>query len=327
MNDPTQIELKNPPKDGISNVCFHPTDPDVLLVSSWDKTLRLYNVDRNELLQTFNTNAAILDCCFGDGNVVYFGGLDRKVKMINLDTNEESVIGEHDAPVSCVCYGAVTKRVYTGSWDTTLRVWDAQTRTEEHRLQLNCKVFSMDLRDDKLAVAMSDRKTHIYDIHNMSAPWQERETTLKYMLKCIRLMPNGQGYACSAIEGRVAFEYFDMSPEVQAKRYAFKSHRLTINDTEVVYPVNSLSFHPKLGTFASGGSDCVVNIWDGANRKRVKHMTGYPDEIASLSFNHDGSKLAIASSYTFDEGERDHAPDTIFIKDIADSDVAPRTVA
>lgn len=56
-------------------------------------------------------------------------------------------------------------------------------------------------------------------------------------------------------------------------------------------------------------------------------MTGYPDEIASLSFNHDGSKLAIASSYTFDEGERDHAPDTIFIKYISDPDVAPRIVA
>ena len=160
--------------------------------------------------------------------------------MDPLQVGCRSVVSkEHRIDAFCI------ERVYTGSWDTTLRVWDAQTSTEEHRLQLNYKVFSMDLRDDKLAVAMSDRKTHIYDIRDMSSPWQERETTLKYMLKCIRLMPNGQGYACSAIEGRVAFEYFDMSPEVQAKRYAFKSHRLTINDTEVVYPVNSLSFHPK----------------------------------------------------------------------------------
>lgn len=42
MNDPTQIELKNPPNDGISNVCFHPTDPDCLLVSSWDKVSFLF---------------------------------------------------------------------------------------------------------------------------------------------------------------------------------------------------------------------------------------------------------------------------------------------
>lgn len=37
--------------------------------------------------------------------------------------------------------------------------------------------------------------------------------------------------------------------------------------------------------------------------------------------------LAIACSYTFDEGERDSAPDTVFIKRIQDSDVAPRVVA
>jgi hypothetical protein len=42
MNDPTQIELKDPPNDGISNVCFHPTDPDCLLVSSWDKVSFLF---------------------------------------------------------------------------------------------------------------------------------------------------------------------------------------------------------------------------------------------------------------------------------------------
>lgn len=82
----------------------------------------------------------------------------------------------------------------------------------------------------------------------------------------------------------------------------------------------------RYGTFASGGSDAVVNIWDGIHRKRLKHITGYPDEISSLAFNNDGSLLAIASSYTFDEGSRDHAPDTIYIRRIVDSDVAPRIV-
>lgn len=113
------------------------------------------------------------------------------------------------------------------------------------RIELQHKVFSMDLQNDKLAIAMSEQKTHVYDIRDMSQPWQVRETSLRYMSKCIRLMPNGQGFALSSIEGRVAIEYFDMSPEVQAKKYAFKSHRQTVQDTEVVYPVNALAFHPK----------------------------------------------------------------------------------
>jgi WD40 repeat protein len=38
---------------------------------------------------------------------------------------------------------------------------------------------------------------------------------------------------------------------------------------DVVYPVNAMAFHEPYGTFATGGSDGVVNIWDGNNKKRL----------------------------------------------------------
>jgi hypothetical protein len=53
------------------------------------------------------------------------------------------------------------------------------------------------------------------------------------------------GFALSSIEGRVAIEYFDMAPETQAKKYAFKCHRATQNGTDLVYPVNTMAFHPR----------------------------------------------------------------------------------
>lgn len=46
----------------------------------------------------------------------------------------------------------------------------------------------------------------------------------------------------------------------------------------------------------------MVNIWDGKNKKRLWQSSAYPTGIASLSFNHDGTRLAIASSYTFEQG-------------------------
>jgi hypothetical protein len=52
----------------------------------------------------------------------------------------------------------------------------------------------------------------------------------------------------SSVEGRVAVEYFDPSPEAQSKKYAFKCHR----QGDLVYPVNAMSFHPVYGTFATG---------------------------------------------------------------------------
>lgn len=66
------------------------------------------------------------------------------------------------------------------------------------------------------------------------------------------LRPGGQGYVLSSIEGRVAVEYLDPSPEVQKKKYAFKCHRLKESSMEQVYPVNAVSFHSVHNTFATG---------------------------------------------------------------------------
>lgn len=60
----------------------------------------------------------------------------------------------------------------------------------------------------------------------------------------------------------------------------------------------------RFGTFATGGCDGVVAVWDGENRRRVAQFHNYPTSIASLDFNHDGSILAIACSYTFEEGDK-----------------------
>jgi len=151
----------------------------------------------------------------------------------------------------------------------------------------------------------------------------------------------------SSIEGRVAVEYLDLSPEVQKKKYAFKCHRLKEEGVEKIYPVNdirwkwsklleelhkfeflnsphvdesvtkkisftwqqiwqvcfgkvwkiihcySFSFHGGYNTFATGGSDGYVNIWDGFNKKRLCQFHKYPTSISSLAFSHDGTYILL----------------------------------
>ena len=67
----------------------------------------------------------------------------------------------------------------------------------------------------------------------------------------------------------MAVEYLDPSAEAQKKKYAFKCHRMKENGIENIYPVNAISFHKEYNTFATGGSDGYVNIWDGYNKKRL----------------------------------------------------------
>ena len=44
----TEYQLKSPPEDGISAVEFSPSQNNMLLVSSWDRTIRLYDITSNE---------------------------------------------------------------------------------------------------------------------------------------------------------------------------------------------------------------------------------------------------------------------------------------
>jgi cell cycle arrest protein BUB3 len=48
-----------------------------------------------------------------------------------------------------------------------------------------------------------------------------------------------------------------------------------------------------------------VNIWDGKNQRKLIQFRKYPTSISALQFNNDGSMLAIASSYTFEQGEQE----------------------
>lgn len=88
-------------------------------------------------------------------------------------------------------------------------------------------------------------------VRNVAVPQDRRESSLKHQTRCIRISPDCRGtsrvdlqtslpqaaqltmafrplccvcsgYVLTSVEGRVAVEYFDNSPEVQAKRYAFK---------------------------------------------------------------------------------------------------------
>lgn len=130
----------------------------------------------------------------------------------------------------------------------------------------------------------------------------------------------------SSIEGRVAVEYLDTSPEAQKKKYAFKCHRIKENQLELIYPVNAISFHSLYNTFATGGSDGFVNIWDGFNKKRLCQFHRYNAGVVSLSFSHDGSVLAIGVSNTHDMEYPPSAIDEkeIYIRYVNDQETKPK---
>lgn len=256
-----------------------------------------------------------------------------------MESGEQTVLSSHEAGAKSVVYDATHDMVISGAWDSTLHV-HLRSKPDHvpNMIQLPSKPFSISLTATKVVVAMASRAVHIYELETLAQlaaqssqappnilevePWQRRESSLKFMTRAVSCMSNDAGYASSSIEGRVAVEWFDPSQESQARKYAFKCHRQTVDGVDVVYPVNALAFHPSYGTFASGGGDGVVALWDGVAKRRIRQYQKYPASVAALSFSSDGRYLAVAVSPGFEDGQEnlEDAVVKVFIRELSDSE-------
>ncbi|KAH6908471.1 WD40 repeat-containing protein [Coprinopsis sp. MPI-PUGE-AT-0042] len=321
--DPTStITLPSLPFDSISCIRWSPVSPDQLMVSSWDTTVRLYDIGDvpynsggrpSEMRAKFDHRAAVLTCAWGEGASTgkgYSGGLDTSVRELDLNNEKITHLGKHDDSVSSMAWGKDLNGLVTGSWDRTIRFWDPRSSSTSYETAKHAtpeRIYSMDIVNHMLVVAMASRLFHIYDVRNMAKPMQERESSLKYMTRSLACMLDGQGYATASVEGRIAVEYFDPSPEAQDKKYAFKCHRQTVKEAvaqpdgttkteevDHVWPVNCLAFCPRYNTFASAGSVGTVSVWDFKVKNRLRQHPKYPNPVSAIGFSCDGSKLAVA---------------------------------
>jgi cell cycle arrest protein BUB3 len=255
--------------------------------------------------------------------VILIANTDTVTFRLDLTTGEQTVVSQHDAAVNKIAYDPTSQLLVSSSWDKTLHLHvlssnDRSIPTTLATIALDEKPYSISLSPSKLIVAMSTRKNYIYELEYLrtlasennsisnkihAEPWQVRESSMKFMTRAVACNSNDTGYASSSIEGRVAVDWFDPSAESQSRKYAFKCHRAPIDGIDTVYPVNALAFHPGHGTFASGGGDGIVAIWDGVAKRRIKQYKEYSASVAALAFSANGKYLAVGVCPGFEDGK------------------------
>ncbi|POR31450.1 Mitotic checkpoint protein BUB3.2 [Tolypocladium paradoxum] len=341
MAPATQYELSPSPGDAVSAIVFAPTSPTKLLVSSWDKKVYCYDIasgpGETNLTNTYEHRAPVLDVCFGaDDNEAFTAGMDWGVNRINLESGEKTLLSKHEAPVRCVVYSPEHGILVSASWDCSLNIHNLKDPSSEAiKIPLPGKPHALAASPSKVVVAMTGRIINIYDLNAMTElfasggkelkPWQQRESSLRFLTRAVACMPDDAGYATSSIEGRVAVEWFEDTAESQARKFAFKCHRQPApdGDGDIVYPVNALAFHAVHGTFASGGGDGTVALWDAVAKRRLKQYQKFPNNVAALSFSNDGKYLAIGVCPGFETGQDDYTgagQTAVLIRELGDNE-------
>jgi mRNA export factor len=267
----------------------------------------------------------VLNTCFSpDGSTVFSCGADKAVRMWQLGgnappNNVPQQIGVHDAPVRNVGFLRSTNLVVSGGWDAKLKFWDTRSPNPAGVLDVGERVHAMDVRDNLLVVATANRMMIAYDCSGQPREATRKESPLKFQSRCIACFPDCTGFAIGSIEGRVGIHYLQ---KVAGKEsFAFKCHR----QDSIVYSVNAIAFHNQFGTFATVGSDGVVNFWDKDNKQRLKGFQAIQRTIPCAAFNAQGTLFAYASSYDWSKGSMYLQPgNEVFIHCVMEDEIRPK---
>lgn len=321
-----QIDLKDPPKDGISSLNFSSHNPDLLLATSWDNSVRIYNVTANTIVSKYEHAKSVLSGCFSVNDQYCFSGdLEGKLMKYNLKTGDASLVGQvsdfHRSAIRCVSVVPNQPNwVITGSWDNTLKLWDISKNTCLQTLDLEKKVYCMDVTPDgtKLLVGTQDLLVFVVALRQdpQRSPLKittRQNTGLKHQTRCIKCFRDSNSFAIGSLEGRIAVKHIQQAD--MQNNYAFKCHRTkTAQQVETLYPVNTIATHPKYEIFATGGCDGTIALWDRMNKKKLNSTSPFETSISAISFNCTGNYLAFAVSYTWEMGNQSHPSDRICIK-------------
>ncbi|KAJ4824990.1 hypothetical protein Tsubulata_014365 [Turnera subulata] len=318
----------------VLDCCFH--DDSSGFSAGADNTVRrlVFNYGKEDILGRHDEPVRCIEYSYAAGQVIT-GSWDKTLKCWDprgASGQEKTLVGTYQQPERVYSLSLVGNRLVVATAGRHVNVYDLRNMSQpEQRRESSLKYQTRCVRCYPNGTASVLKAVPIALLEFLSVKYTPagayvlcRMCCSDFELHLVVFSNNSSGYALSSVEGRVAMEFFDLSETSQAKKYAFKCHRKSEAGKDIVYPVNAIAFHPVYGTFATGGCDGFVNVWDGNNKKRLYQYSKYPSSIAALSFSRDGRLLAVASSYTFEDGDKPHEPDAIFVRSVNEIEVKPK---
>lgn len=134
--DPSQYGIAKKRLTGHSHFvsdCVLSSDAQFALSSSWDKTLRLWNLSNGQSKYTFNGHSKdVLGVAFSaDNTKIVSAGRDKEIKLWNTVAECKYTITEqsHTDWISCVKFSPNlnTPVIVSAGWDRLVKVWNLQT--------------------------------------------------------------------------------------------------------------------------------------------------------------------------------------------------------
>lgn len=279
--------IKGVPSDYIGDICLLPT-VNQLAVCSWDGTLTLFDLEQGSPLMKLKYDDPLICCHVAEDNKIWVGSVQGK--LLEADWESEKLIERRSvvtdlAISSIVSYG---KLLVLASWDGSVLIFDPLKDNVVTSWKFKEKIYHMCASETVIVCSMSGGRIKL--IHLPSLDVTDRDSGLKCQCKSSAIIPNNLGFVQASIDGRVSVEFF----EDESRKFAFRCHRMNLEDVQLVFPVNSLAFKPNSMHLFTGGADGKVVGWNLSTRKKQEEFSKLNDSIVKLCCTDD--YLVIATS-------------------------------
>lgn len=298
------------PSDSFSSLLWRPGEAPIIAGTSWDGSLSVWSLGDGGSARTTNRRVKTPLLSFAwspSGNRLFAGGCSGKLFAWNLK-DDLIEVAKHAATISCVnTVKSSDDVIYTGSWDKTVRLWDARQKRQASSFATPDRVYSMDISPssgDPL-VATASRHIVYFDRRRPDTPKVKLLSPLPFQSRCIRFADNDTSFVLASISGQCALGDFRA-----------KSSTTFLGSCEDSLAVNSISRHPS-GLIALGDSGGAISIWsvrEGRATAKLPPKRQESSPVTAIAFN--SASLLLGTCRGFDGIHNRSAKPSLIIQNL-----------
>ena len=275
--------------DGVSGLVFIPFS-NTLLSCSYDSTIKIWNLTSNGLIEEGKLEGheqKIMALAISpDGNKIASGGTDKYVKLWDLISKKtEFTLEGHEEEIYALVFSKEENSLISGSLDKTIKVWSyldgRLIRTiEGHAGAITSLVVT---RSGAKVFSGSNDKTirgWILSKDSNSITFIKGNKTEVIALEV--LSDSQRILTCGTHENTI--KVWDLTQKRNIKELS--GHESS---------VSSVSSNSNGTTFASGGADGSIIIWNAINYEKTIFDKCHLDEVSFLKYSYDNKWLVSGS--------------------------------
>ena len=193
--------------------------------------------------------------------------------LSTLFTANQRTLGGHTQRVMGVAFTPDGRKLVSGSWDDTLKIWDVETGREVMTLDAHREgVESVDISPDGRLIASGgrDNAARIWELESGRELLAFRDhqgyvTSVKFAMDGARVISGGRDRIVRIWDAETGEEY-----------HALAGH---------TDHVNCVAVHPYGRWIASGGCDETIRIWDAETGEELSTLRAGIGEVECVAFS------------------------------------------